>query len=254
MCKTPFLLEAQELCGSVRRCSGDAVTHGVTFAEHQKNENRLKVAPQKMTYRGLRNSEPVETENIGVINRYCLSSGFEQKPTPFRSAKYFSYQEQMPLAQNNNRCAAGKDSRQSRSSPQQCLSMSQALSRSSHMRFENRCHVFDILSSFTRTKSILASITSTRNFKYLNLATVPALSSMLSTLCFWLSWRKLFSVGLILKRPVLNVSVNPQDVIVFVQQSDSICRRVNLKRIIALRSIDFFVAIIPVVPDELFQS
>ena len=40
------------------------VTLGVTFAEHQKHENWLKFALQKMTCRGLKNSETVESENI----------------------------------------------------------------------------------------------------------------------------------------------------------------------------------------------
>ena len=60
----------------------------------------------------------------------------------------------------------------------------------------SRLHVFGILNSFTRTKSvsmiscsnlvISTSITSTRSIKCQVLATVPALSSMLSTSCFWL--------------------------------------------------------------------
>ena len=52
-----------------------------------------------------------------------------------------------------------------------------------------RLHVFDILSSFTRTESNSASITNMRSLKHQHLATFPALSSMFSTSCFGLLWR-----------------------------------------------------------------
>ena len=58
----------------------------------------------------------------------------------------------------------------------------------SHQSVLSRLHVFDILSSFTRTKSISTSITTSRSFKYQNLATIPALSAILSTSCFFRLW------------------------------------------------------------------
>ena len=42
---------------------------GVTFARYQKIENWLKIALQKMTNRGLRNSEPVGSESIEFISQ-----------------------------------------------------------------------------------------------------------------------------------------------------------------------------------------
>ena len=70
------LLETQVSCGSVRRCSGDTVTHHtrVQGRSHTRNswrhfrktstkkENWLKVEPQKIMYRCLRNSERNATQ------------------------------------------------------------------------------------------------------------------------------------------------------------------------------------------------
>ena len=66
------------------------------------------------------------------------------------------------------------------------------------------------------------SIINTRSINRQDLATVPALSSMLFTSCFLALKARLSSVGLIPKIPVLDVSFIRQDVIVIVKQSDSI--------------------------------
>ena len=90
----------------------------------------------------------------------------------------------------------------------------------------NRLHVSDILNNFTRTKSVsmiscFNLAISTRSIKCQDLATVPALSSMLSTSFFFALMARLSSVGLIPEIPVLNVSINLLEVIVFVKRSDT---------------------------------
>ena len=81
------------------------VTLGVTFAKHQNIENWLKVELQKKTYRGLRNSEPVESEDISVL----LVLRLQTETDPFATQGYFSYQGQMPQMQHNKKNGGSDD-------------------------------------------------------------------------------------------------------------------------------------------------
>ena len=75
-CESTVLLENQWPCGNARKCSADTVTDDTSAQvkmsypellaslsqDHQKNEDWPDLALQKNACRGLRNSEPVESE------------------------------------------------------------------------------------------------------------------------------------------------------------------------------------------------
>ena len=81
-CENTVLLETQGPCGIVRRCRDDTVTHDTSvqgnchtrnswrhFRRKSENWNLAKICTTKMTCRGLRNSEPVESEIIWIIGQ-----------------------------------------------------------------------------------------------------------------------------------------------------------------------------------------
>ena len=86
---------------------------------------------------------------------------------------------------------------------------------------DGRVHVSHILSSITRTESDSSSIAGVRWFKCRNFVAIPVLSSDALHFLFSAVMARLSSVGMS-KIPVLNVSFNRPEVIVFVEQSDSI--------------------------------
>ena len=111
-----------------------------------------------------------------------------------------------------------------------------------HLSYQSvlsRLHVSDILNNFTGTKIglddiVFQSCNLDEQYKHekissQDLASVPAPSLMLSTSCFFALIARLSSAGLISNVPVLDVSVNRQDVIVSAEQPASIAN-VSIQR------------------------